>query len=126
MQSLIAIPTYQRAHQIVRAVEAALAQSQHDVSVVVIDDGSTDATEAACARWFGHPRFGYLKLERNMGTAAAKNVALALLPFDEGLYHALLGRHAAYPVVGHDGHGGKLPERGARESLPGLPFRRFV
>ena len=87
MQSLIAIPTYQRAHQIVRAVEAALAQSQHDVGVVVIDDGSTDETQAACARWFGHPRFGYIKLDRNLGTAAAKNVALALLAFDAITFH---------------------------------------
>lgn len=87
MQSLIAIPTYQRAHQIVRAVEAALAQSQHDVGVVVIDDGSTDETQAACAQWFGHPRFGYIKLDRNLGTAAAKNVALALLAFDAITFH---------------------------------------
>lgn len=87
MHSLIAIPTYQRAHQIGRAVEAALAQSQHDVGVVVIDDGSTDETQAACARWFGHPRFGYLRLAHNLGTAAAKNVALALLPFDAITFH---------------------------------------
>ena len=87
MQSLIAIPTYQRAHQIVRAVEAALAQSQHDVGVVVINDGSTDETQAACAQWFGHPRFGYIKLDRNLGTAAAKNVALALLAFDAITFH---------------------------------------
>ncbi|MGA1798392.1 glycosyltransferase family 2 protein [Sphingomonas sp. 4RDLI-65] len=87
MQSLISIPTYQRAHQIGRAIEAALAQSQHDVTVVVIDDASTDDTQAACARWFGHPRFGYLRLGHNLGTAAAKNVALALLPFDAITFH---------------------------------------
>jgi glycosyltransferase involved in cell wall biosynthesis len=87
MQSLITIPTYRRAHQIVRAVEAALAQSQQDVTVVVIDDASGDDTQTACARWFGHPRFGYIRLERNVGTAAAKNVALALVPFDAITFH---------------------------------------
>lgn len=87
MQSLIAIPTYQRAHQIVRAVEAAFAQSQHDATIVVVDDGSTDDTQAACARWFGHPRFSYIRLARNLGTAAAKNVALALFAFDAITFH---------------------------------------
>ena len=87
MQSLIVIPTYQRAHQIGRAVEAALGQSQDDVQVAVIDDGSTDNTEAACERWFDNRRFNYLRLGGNLGTAAAKNVALALLPFDAVTFH---------------------------------------
>ena len=87
MTSLIAIPTYQRAHQIGRAVEAALAQSQDDVCVVVIDDGSTDATQESCSSWFDHPRFTYLRLDRNVGTASAKNAALALLPFDAITFH---------------------------------------
>ncbi len=87
MQSLIAIPTYQRAHQIGRAVEAALAQSQHDGQVAVIDDGSTDDTRHVCSAWFDHPRFVYIQLDRNVGTALAKNAALALLPFGAITFH---------------------------------------
>jgi glycosyltransferase involved in cell wall biosynthesis len=87
MQSLIAIPTYQRAHQIGRAVEAALAQSQHDTTVAVIDDGSTDDTPHVCSAWFDHPRFVYIRLDRNVGTALAKNAALALLPFGAITFH---------------------------------------
>ena len=87
MKSVIAIPTYQRAHQICRAVEAALTQSQDDVCVAVIDDGSTDATQELCSPWFDHPRFTYLRLDRNVGTASAKNAALALLPFDAITFH---------------------------------------
>ncbi|MEO5866004.1 MAG: glycosyltransferase [Sphingomonas sp.] len=87
MQSLIVIPTYQRAHQIGPAVEAALGQSQDDVKVAVIDDGSNDDTQAACERWFDHNRFNYLRLGGNLGTAAAKNAALALLPFDAITFH---------------------------------------
>jgi len=87
MRSLIAIPTYQRAHQVGRAIDAALAQSQDDIAVVVVDDGSTDDTRSACARWFDHPRFNYLQLGGNLGTAAAKNVALALVPFDAITFH---------------------------------------
>jgi glycosyltransferase involved in cell wall biosynthesis len=87
MQSLIAIPTYQRAHQIGRAVEAGLAQSQHDGAVAVIDDGSTDDTQPVCSAWFDHPRFVYIRLDRNVGTALAKNAALALLPFGAITFH---------------------------------------
>lgn len=87
MQSLIVIPTFQRAHQIGRAIEAALAQSQDDVQVAVIDDGSTDDTQTACSRWFEHGRFNYIRLGGNLGTAAAKNAALALLPFDAITFH---------------------------------------
>lgn len=87
MGSLIAIPTFQRAHQIERAVESALMQSQHDVTVAVIDDGSTDDTQLACSQWFDHPRFCYLKLDRNVGTALAKNAAIALVPFDAITFH---------------------------------------
>ena len=87
MNSLIAITTYQRAHQIGRAIDAALNQSQDDVAVTVIDDGSTDGTQDACAAWFEHSRFTYLRLNRNVGTASAKNVALALSPFDAITFH---------------------------------------
>ena len=87
MRSVIAIPTYQRAHQIGRAIDAALAQSQDDVAVAVIDDGSTDATGEVCRAWFDHPRFSYLRLDRNAGTATAKNAALALVPFDAITFH---------------------------------------
>ena len=87
MRSLIAIPTYQRAHQIGRAIDAALDQSQDDVTVAVIDDGSTDATEQACRKWFDHSRFVYVRPGRNLGTAGAKNVALALMPFDAITFH---------------------------------------
>lgn len=87
MRCLIAIPTFQRAHQIGRAVAAALDQSLDDVAVAVIDDGSTDGTEAVCRQWFAHPRFLYLRVGRNLGTAGAKNLALALLPFDAITFH---------------------------------------
>jgi glycosyltransferase involved in cell wall biosynthesis len=87
MPSLIVIPTYNRAHQITRAIEAALGQSQDDVDVAVIDDGSSDASRAACQPWFDHPRFVYVGLGANLGTAGAKNAALALLPFDAVTFH---------------------------------------
>jgi glycosyltransferase involved in cell wall biosynthesis len=87
MRCLIVIPTFQRAHQIGRAIAAALAQSLVDVLVAVVDDGSSDDTEGACRPWFGDPRFVYLRTRENRGTAAAKNLALAVLAFDAVTFH---------------------------------------
>ena len=74
----IVIPTYQRARTVVQAVEAALAQSWWNVQVTVIDDGSTDGTQAALAPYFRRPGFNYVRLAQNIGTAGAKNAGLLL------------------------------------------------
>ena len=87
MHSAIIIPTYNRAHLIGRAIKASLKQTVEDKLVVVVDDGSTDHTQAACAPFFGDPNFLYIRLGRNLGTAAAKNVALALVPFGAVTFH---------------------------------------
>ena len=87
MHCAIAIPTFNRARQAHRAVSAALSQSYDDLSVVVVDDGSTDDTAAALASFFDHPQFIYLQLKRNAGTGKAKNVALALANFDAITFH---------------------------------------
>ena len=87
MTTLIVIPTFQRAGMISAAVEAALAQTHADRLVAVIDDGSTDGTDAICRQWFDRGDFIYLRLARNQGTAAAKNAALALLPFSSVTFH---------------------------------------
>jgi glycosyltransferase involved in cell wall biosynthesis len=87
MRSAIVIPSYNRAHLIERAVNASLKQTVEEKLVVVIDDGSTDHTHAACVPFFSNPDFLYVRLGRNLGTAAAKNVALAIVPFDAVTFH---------------------------------------
>jgi len=69
------------------AIGAALGQSHGDLLVAVIDDGSTDGSADICARFAQDPRFVAIRLGRNAGTAQAKNVALALLPFDAVTFH---------------------------------------
>lgn len=87
MHVVIAIPTYQRAACVDRAIEAALRQSHPAFSVVVVDDGSTDGTRDVLARYASEPRFAALRLGRNVGTAGAKNVALALTDYDAITFH---------------------------------------
>ena len=87
MRCRIAIPTFNRAPLIARAVRCALEQSYTDLEVMVVDDGSTDATEAALAPFMSNPRFCYVKLAENRGTAVAKNVAIALGRYDAISFH---------------------------------------
>ena len=84
MRCLIAIPTYNRSALIGRAITSALAQTHEDTRVVVVDDGSTDGTHEAVKPFLNDTRFCYIRLAKNVGTARAKNVAIA-----HGLYDAI-------------------------------------
>jgi glycosyltransferase involved in cell wall biosynthesis len=82
MRCVIVIPTYNRAHLLQPAIDAALGQSLADVQVLVVDDGSTDGTRQLCRAYASCPRFSMIAAERNIGAARIKNLALALMPFD--------------------------------------------
>jgi len=82
----IVIPTYNRAASVRRAAQAALDQYL-PCSVVVVDDGSTDRTDDALHVLFDHPRFCYVRLSRNVGTAHAKNIGLLLCGGDAISFH---------------------------------------
>jgi glycosyltransferase involved in cell wall biosynthesis len=87
MRCVIVIPTYNRAHLLQRAIDAALGQSLADVQVLVVDDGSTDGTAQLCRTYAGCDRFSMIGVARNIGTARIKNLALALYPFDAISFH---------------------------------------
>ena len=83
----IVIPTFNRAHSLSQAIDAALGQSHPDTTVMVIDDASTDDTGAVLARYETHPRFVGVSLAENVGTAQAKNVGIALSTADAITFH---------------------------------------
>lgn len=70
----VIIPTYNRADYIVEAVESALAQSYAPSELIVIDDGSTDATAAILAPYAD--RLTYVRQD-NQGIGAARNHGVA-------------------------------------------------
>lgn len=70
----VVIPTYQRAATVPEAVESVLAQESPADQVIVVDDGSTDGTEAALAR-FGD-RIEAIR-QANAGVSAARNAGIA-------------------------------------------------
>ncbi len=69
----VVIPTFERRRSAIEAVSSALAQTQRDVEVIVVDDGSTDGTAAAVGAIDGR-----VKVVRrpNGGPAAARNTGI--------------------------------------------------
>jgi len=71
----IVIPSHNRAHTIATTIESCLAQSFDDLEVLIVDDGSTDDTQAIVEA-IGDPRIRYLT-RPNGGPAAARNTGIA-------------------------------------------------
>ncbi|HTQ34638.1 MAG TPA: glycosyltransferase, partial [Stellaceae bacterium] len=72
----VIIPTHNRAQWVVRAVKSALSQTvaQH-LEIIVIDDGSTDGTEAALSPYRDKIQY---RRQKNQGVVAARNNGIYL------------------------------------------------
>lgn len=99
MRFSILIPTFERADLLGQAIESALAQTHGNHEILVIDDGSADATGAVVARYV--PAVGYLRQENrgkaaalNFGLAAATGDAILVLDDDDLLPPTALADHA--------------------------------
>jgi glycosyltransferase involved in cell wall biosynthesis len=106
----VVIPTYQRAALLERSLESLTEQTlpRSRFEVVVVDDGSTDWTEAVCDRIAEKIQLRRLRIE-NSGISAAKNLGLfvsrapLVLFFDDddtadpGLLKAHLAAHRVHP-----------------------------
>lgn len=71
----VVIPVYNRERDIRRAIASVLRQTLPPREVIVVDDGSTDSTDAA-VRAIGDPRLRLIRHERNLGAAAARNTGV--------------------------------------------------
>ncbi len=69
------IPAYNREKTVARAIESALAQTYPPVEIIVVDDGSKDATGEVVATFGDRVRYVY---QDNGGAAAARNHGLRL------------------------------------------------
>lgn len=79
------VPTFNRRKLLLRAIDSALAQTCPVDEIIVVDDGSTDGTEAALAQRYGE-RVRYVR-QANSGVSAARNRGMSLA---RGRYLALL------------------------------------
>lgn len=70
MNVSVIIPTYNRAHVLERALTSVFKQTKAAYEIIVIDDGSTDKTQALLGRFSGQIVVIY---QENRGVSAARN-----------------------------------------------------
>jgi teichuronic acid biosynthesis glycosyltransferase TuaG len=73
----VIIPVYNAGAYIEQTLESVFAQTCRDFEVIVIDDGSTDDTQAKVKRFAHEPALNYV-YQNNAGVAAARNTGLNL------------------------------------------------
>ena len=71
----VIIPTYNRRDKVTYAVKSVLDQTYSNIEVIIIDDASTDNTEAEIKK-IKDDRIRYIYLEKNHGAAGARNVGI--------------------------------------------------
>jgi glycosyltransferase involved in cell wall biosynthesis len=99
----VLMPTFEQAAFIGRALESLRAQTLADWELIIVDDGSRDATPQALIPFLDDPRISYTRLARNQGLGHALNLGLeqarapyiAYLPSDDVIYPAHLASLAA-------------------------------
>jgi len=71
----VVIPTYNRSAFVVRAIDSVLSQLFTDYEIIVVDDGSTDATENSLKKYGNKINYIY---QDNAGVSAARNTGITL------------------------------------------------
>lgn len=140
----IVIPCYNYGHWLARAVNSVLAQDGADWELLVINDGSTDTTDAVAAELLRRhaPRLRYLA-QANRGVAATRNRGIdattgsylifldaddELAPGALGVYREVIARHPGVDMVAG---GYRVVDADGRErqrqvgALPCSPQRRL-
>lgn len=77
----IILPTYNREGIIKRAIDSVLTQTFSDWELIIMDDGSTDETEHAVAKYLVDTRISFYK-QINAGPIAARNNAAKIAKGD--------------------------------------------
>ena len=77
----VIIPTYKRTDALKAALESILKQTYENLEIIVVDDNGVDskeqkAVEVIIEQYKENPKIRYVKNEKNMGGAAARNVGI--------------------------------------------------
>jgi len=93
----VIIPTFNCAQYIATAVDSVLAQETVDFEVLVVDDGSTDATGEILERYGARIQYLYqpnsgVSVARNRGLAASRGRYVAFLDSDDAWHRNKLER----------------------------------
>jgi glycosyltransferase involved in cell wall biosynthesis len=72
----VLIPVYNEERTVETLLQRVAEGPYPDKEIIVIDDGSSDATPRLLSRWAGRPGFVFLRHERNRGKGAAVRTGL--------------------------------------------------
>jgi len=145
MTTSIIVPTFDRAALVGEAIASVLGQTEADLELIVVDDGSTDDTRAVVDGFASDVRLHYVR-QANQGRSAARNHGARLargeivgfLDSDDRLAPDALAAHLAVfhasPDVGMtvggylpvDAAGAAGPERRPWESGGGLGLEGWL
>ena len=78
----VIVPAYNVAQYLPQCVDSILSQDYEDLEVILIDDGSTDASGEICDRYGASDSRVRVIHQKNGGAAAAKNAGLRLATGD--------------------------------------------
>ncbi|MDP5085530.1 MAG: glycosyltransferase [Yoonia sp.] len=73
----IVVPAFNVAKTLCETLDALLAQTFEDFEIVIVDDGSSDATYAIAKSYQTDPRVRFIR-QRNRGLAGARNTGIAV------------------------------------------------
>lgn len=79
MKVSIIIPTYNRKKLLPACIESVLHQTYRNLEIIVVDDASTDNTAELFSATFTDPRIRFIRLEKNVGVAGARNAGLDIM-----------------------------------------------
>ncbi len=99
MKVSVVIPTYNRADFVARAIESVLEQSYKPFEIVVVDDGSSDATYKKLQNYpirYIYQNNRGVSAARNKGIKAAKSEWIALLDSDDIWHKSKLLKQVAF------------------------------
>lgn len=71
----VIIPTYNRKNLVIKSIKSVLNQTFKDFELIIVDDGSTDATSENVKNIIDE-RVKYIRHEQNMGPSAARNTGI--------------------------------------------------
>lgn len=76
MKFSVIIPSYNYGHLLPAALDSLKNQTYADWECLIIDNHSTDQTEAVCKTYLSDQRIKYFRLDRNEGPSPARNFGL--------------------------------------------------
>lgn len=74
----VVVPCYNIEHYVEECLDSIVFQSYQNIEILVINDGSTDATEEKIKKYLGDNRIKYI-FQENKGLSAARNTGLNVM-----------------------------------------------